>query len=417
MIKLTLEGWIRSRLEYDQTDLASDPNRYYFDHHEKFNFGDEYTTERLKFKEFVDQSENLGFQIFFSYNEIGIRFALVSRENDETDRLAVFNSFLERVVKAYRNFKEYFVDEICPSLKGIEFKAERLIIISYGFFKGLSSTLKKELQKKMKSTLEEYSSNVRLVLMSGKSRRSPQKIEITSLLELEKQARQDFYSITMICDEIYLFVKHHLYARYFIFEDPSLSVLTVGQYGFLSSLRPQDIYYELELLNHDKNNFNAALEKMKKACFPMRLDRRRKELLVLEKRQATVADDLKETINLSNAIYDGLKESDYSDKIWGVLESADSLPHSLDQAYAMLELNKLGRFSSLMRDLQLSRNELDTIEAKLSRTRLYITFSLLGALGLLVSIIKYLGFEIGFIADFLQILTFVVAILLLLIKY
>jgi hypothetical protein len=34
-----------------------------------------------------------------------------------------------------------------------------------------------------------------------------------------------------------------------------------------------------------------------------------------------------------------------------------------------------------------------------------------------VPIIKYLGFEIGFIADFLQILTFVVAMILLLIKY
>jgi hypothetical protein len=156
---------------------------------------------------------------------------------------------------------------------------------------------------------------------------------------------------------------------------------------------------------------------MKKARFPIRLDRRRKELLVLEKRQAIVANDLKETINLSNSIYDGLKESDYSDTIWGLLGSAGSLPHSLDQAYAMLELNKLGRFSSLMRDLQLRRNELDIIEAKQSRTRLYITFSLFGALGLLVPIIKYLGFEIGFIADFLQILTFVVAMILLLIKY
>jgi len=416
--KLTLEGWIRSRLEYDQADLAfSDPNRYYFDHHEKFNFGDEYATERLKFKEFDDQSESLRFQIIFGYNEIGIEFALVSRENNETDRLAVFKSFLERVVKAYRNFKEFFVDKICPSLKGIEFKAERLIILPYGFFKGLDLTLKKELQEKMKSTLEEYSSDVKLVLMSEKSRRSPEKIEITPLLKLKKQTRQDFYSITINCDEIYLFVKHHLYARYFIFEDPSLSVLTVAKWGFLSSLKLQDIYYELELLNHDKNNFNASLKKLKKACIPIRLDRRHKELLVLEKRQAVVADDLKEATNLSSAIYDGLKGSDHPDKIWEVLDGADSLPHSLDQAYAMLELNKLGRFSSLMRDLQLWRNELNTIEAKLNRTQLYITFSVLSALALLVSIIKYLGFEIDFVADFLQILTFVVAMLLLLIRH
>lgn len=417
---MILEGWIRAKLEHAQSSFyPSDPNQYYFDNHDRFDFGEEYKAERVKFKKFIDKEENVEFLISFGYNEIGIKFNVVSRDQSNSDRLSIFKAALAKAVKGYRNFKEHFINRICPKPPEAKLVSPSLLIVLYGFFKGLNKREKSKLLKEMKSSMEDYTSEVKFILTNGKPTEfsSEEDIRATTIEELEIAERLDFSEILVVCDEVYLFVKHHLFARYFFFEDPSQSILTVAWWGFISSLKLQNLYYEVKLLSHDKGEFKEKLTKMKTKRIPSGLDRRREELLALEKRQTIIEDDLREFVKLSNEIYNAINSSQQSTRLWLALQSMRSLPHSLDQAYAMLELNKLGRFSSLMRDLQLWRNELNTIEVKLNRTQLVITFSVLGALVLLVLIFKYLGFEIGFIADSLQILTFVVAIILLLIRH
>ena len=231
-------------------------------------------------------------------------------------------------------------------------------------------------------------------------------------------SRFDFGTIIVVCGEIYLFVDHHLFATYFILEDPSLSLMTVAKWGFISSLKLQDLHYEMKDYYRKIENLRTNLEKTRKSLIPRGLNLRREELTDLEKTQTIIEDDLREFTNLSNKIYDGVNSNEFATKLWYVLNTMESLPHSLFHAYGILSMGKLGRFSGFKRDLLVLGSELKILEMKFKKIELDITILTLLFLLIVVPVSVYASrIEIEYIADIFQILTFGVAFILLVLRF
>ena len=386
-------------------------------------FEDENKSNRIKFLEFTDEEQDVVYLVTFGYDQIGLRFTVVTRKErvNPKDRISIFQSCLSRAVKGYRNFKEYFLSEICPESTKIQFapRAQSLLLSLYGFFKGLSTKQQNSLLKKMKSALKEYTSDVRFVLTDEKLIDPSDKKEIRALTmgELEELSRFDFGTI-VICGEIYLFVDHHLFGTYFIFEEPSLGLITVAEWGLISSLKLQDLHYEIKDYSSRTERLKTNLKGMRKSIIPRGLDLQREDVIDLERSQAIIENDLKEFTNLSRKIYNGIERNKHSKKVRYVMDTMESLPHSLFQAYGILKLEQLGRFSGFKRDLLELSSELKKLEMSFKKAELYITVLVLLALLLVVPAIVYaLEVDIGYLANIFQILTFGVALILLTLRF
>lgn len=423
--KFVLEGWIRAKLDYSQsTGFIADINQFYFDTHTRFGFVDENKSNRIKFLQFTDKEENIMYLVTFGYDQIGIRFTIVTRKESANvkDRISIFQSSLSRAIKGYRNFKKYFSSKICPKSMEIQFapRAQSLLLSLYGFFEELSTKQRNSLLEKMKSVLKEYTADVRFVLTSEKliGPSDEKELRALTMTELEKLSRFDFGTILVICGRIYLFVDHHLFGTHFILEDPSLSLITVAEWGFISSLKLQDLHYEIKDYYGKMKKLKTNLEEMRRSCVPHGLDIRREDLIDLEKSQVNIESDLKEFTNLSKKIYDGINSNEQSKQVWSVMRTMESLPHSLFQAYGILKMEELGRFLGFKRDLPNLSSELKKLEMKFKKAELYITVLALFALLLVVPTIVYaLKFDIGYIANIFQILTFGVALILLVLRF
>ena len=180
--KFVFEGWIRAKLDYSQSsNFIADVNQFYFDNHTKFNFEDENKSNRIKYLEFIDNEEKIRYLVTFGYDQIGVRFTVVTREEEAKDRTSIFQSSLARAIKGYRNFKEYFLNEICPRSMNMEFASQNLLVVLYGFFEGLSTRQQNSLLRKMKSALKDYTSDVKFLLANEKLMDYSDKKEIRAL--------------------------------------------------------------------------------------------------------------------------------------------------------------------------------------------------------------------------------------------
>jgi hypothetical protein len=147
------------------------------------------------------------------------------------------------------------------------------------------------------------------------------------------------------------------------------------------------------------------------------LGNRREELIGLEKSQGILEGDLQEFTRLANKIYEGVRKNKFSSRIFAVLDSMRCLPHSLFQAYGILRTYELGRFSGFKRNLLDLSSELKILEMKFSKLERNVELIVLFVLLLVVPVTVYLKkIEIGYLADILQILTFGVALFLLLLR-
>jgi len=423
--KFVLEGRIRAKLDYSQsTGFIADTNQFYCDNHTRFSFVDENKSNRIKFFEFTDEEENVVYSVTFGYDRIGLRFTVETREENVTtkDRISIFRSSLSRAVNGYRNFKKYFASEICPESIEIQFapRAQSLLLCLYGFFEELNIKQQNNFLKRMKSELKEYTSDVKFLLTDEKLFDPSDKKEIRALSmeELKKLSGFDFGVILVVCGEIYLFVDHHLFGTQFILEDPSLSLMTVAKWGFISSLKLQDLHYEIKDYTSRIERLKTNLKETGKSLIPRGLDLRREDLIDLEKSQATIENDLKEFTNLSKKIYDGVEKNKHSKEVWGVMETMESLPHSLFYAYGILKMEQLSRFSGFRRSLQDLSYDLKKLEAKFKKSELYTTvLTLLTLLIAVPAIVYVLNVDIGYIANIFQILTFGIAFILLALRF
>jgi len=422
MAKYVLEGWIRAKLHYGtSTNMITDPNEYYFANHTKFNIESGDKSSRVKSFEYRDEEENIVYSIIFGYNQIGISFAVETTE--EKDGISILESFLSRVVKGYNKLKKYFINEICPRTLNIEFGWQNLLICLTGFFRELNIRQQNSLLERMKSSLKKYTSNAKFVLINEELKDySDESNKLLTMKNYEELARFDFDTIFLtIGDELYLYVDHHMFATEFFLDDLSLSINTVAKWGFISSLVLSDFYYEDREYNHDIVNLGESLTKIAKKLIPIGLDLQDEKLRKLEKTGLILENEFNEFRNLSNKIYEGIAKFEHPSKIRYILNTMDSLPHSLDMAYAVLKLSELGKFSNFKRILENLRSDLNILEIKLKKMEIYVMVVVLLtlAVGLFVGN-HFAGGQlnpvISYVADILQILTFGVAIILLMIR-
>lgn len=415
--KFVLEGWIRAKLASPR-GFYGDPNQFYFDNHTDFSFGDKNKSTRVKFLEFTDDEENILFMITFGYYDIGIKFTVTTRREETEDRGLIFEASLSNAVKGYRKLKEHFLSEICPKSVETDFAWQSLLIVLYRYLQGLDTEQKNSLLKEMKSKLEKFASEVKFVLIDEglKDYSDEREIRAVTMSELEARSRFDFDSILVVCEDIYLVVKHHLFATQFFLEDPTQSLTKIAEWGYISSLKLLDLHYEIKAFDKDITEARTSLKETNKKVFPTGLESQRVKLINLEKSRIIVEDELREFTNLSDKIYDGIRESEHSAKIFNVLNAVKSLPHSLYQAYGMLTMIELGKFSNFGRILGSLKSEFEILETKMKKVELYVTAIALLALSIVISSAIYLTrLEIGYLSDIIQILTFIVAIILLVI--
>jgi len=415
--KFVLEGWIRAKLDYPIS--LSYTHEFYFDNHSRFDFRDEEAkSERIKFSNFINDRENVVLKIIFGYDQIGVQFTIIIKMEEIEDRISIFETALSKAIETYRDFKKNFLSTVCPEEgKGFEFVWERLLLNPvYGFFEGMRSKQKNDFLKEIANLLRNYTSDIRFVLVKKGSKKYNGKRVVRALTgsQITDLSRFEFDSIFVICDEIYLFVSHHLFSRYYFFEDPSIGITTAAKWGFICSLTLLDLHYEIKDFYKAIREEENSLMQIHKKWIPVGLDLRRERLIGLKNRQLNIEDNLREFINLSEKLYDGLKESEFSStKLWDALTGMESLPHSLFEAFGLLEYRKLGGLTNMRKDIERLTSNLEMLEIKLNRRQIYvISFVLI----IVFSAFHFSRIETGYIADILQILTFVVAIIILLIR-
>ena len=417
MAKYVLDGWIRAKLTYfSSNNLVTDPYEFYLSNNSRFNLGGEKQSKRIKTLEFKDDQENVVYSITFAYDEIGISFSLQSV--DGKDSISIFESLLGKAIDGYKRFKEHFQIKMCPKNIKTEFSWQGLMISLYGFLKNLSVEQQNDFLKKVRSLLMKYSSNVQFSVLNRKLEASLNKqneVRLLSLAEYIEQERFDFGTIILaIGDETYLYVDHHLFANSFFVDDLSVSLQTVAKWGFISSLFLSDFSYENKKYQVEVGKLRKELDEAQKKRMPFGLDIQQENLTRLERTGASLEDDIAESMNLSDKIYEGINKSENAEELSCVLGTMRSLPHSLDIAYGVLTVSRLGMFSHYRKTLEHLRADLNLLESKFKKLELYTMGSLLIALFALISIANYwaqgkLNAEISYIADILQILTFVVA--------
>ena len=419
--KFVLEGWIREKIVYYQSGKPIyDPEKFYFNNHKLFCFEDEIQPYPIKRWEYIDEESIISFRITFGYDQIGIEFTITDRKEGNVDRVSLFNSAIKRVIKAYNNFKDNFLKQNCPSPINIKFDWQpNLLLLNYGYTEGLTEKQQEEFLNKLKTNLEKFTGNVKFVVLNEGVTNPTEKKEIKgyTMREMQELMKLDFKSIIVFIGEVYLFVNHHLFGKQYFLDDPSLSLITVAEWGLISSLKLQDIHFEIEKYSMKWKKLKTDFEKASEKTIIRGLGQLNKELIEIEKSQTFVEYDLREFTNLAEKIIDGIKQNENKAEIYTSLNSMTSLPDSLHYAKGILRLNELGRFSNFKREILELETDLKDLETKSKGQELSILAILFVIIVPLAGIAAGNTDAMSYFADFLQILTFGVAFVILFLRF
>lgn len=399
-------------MDYSQNIEPSDIDHYYFRNYSQFKFAEDDNSSRIKSLEYTDEQEKITYTAIFAYDQIGISFTISSEDSKE--RASIFNSSLTRAISGYKNFIKHFLNENCPKSLGVTLSSKRLLISLYGFLEDLNPSEQEKLLHKIKSSLKEYTPKIRVILNDQDDFK--ESIRPLTLRELEDMQRFDFDIIIIVPKEVYLYVGHHLFAKWFILEDPSLSLQKVATWGFISSLKLKDLHYEIEDFYEKIERIKANLDRKERSWIPIGLGLLQEQLIELEREQIFIEDDLREFTTLSDKIYESIKKNERSNQIRHALELMDSLPHSIFQAYGILEMKQLGRFANFKRSLVGLSSQLKKLEAKFNKRRIVIFPFFLAFIAVITTICRS-ALDISYLADVLQILTFIVAFVILVLRF
>lgn len=266
---------------------------------------------------------------------------------------------------------------------------------------------------------KQYSSNVHVICKNKKDKKvsNDVDIKIKTLKDLEEEAKYDFIDVTVAWGDIYLFVDHYFFRSRFSMFDPSLSVNTVAYGGFVCSLVLQDVHYELKALGVKMGNLRIRIDGMSKKTFPSSVDVFKEELTRLEKTYSIINSDLRDYTSLSNKIFESLSTDEESKRLFGVLRLAVSLPDSLFIAENVLDLNRLEYFSTFKREIVNLRADVKILELRFNRSEVGVTVIVMLSLATVVAFLVYYSVRIDQFADFIGILTFGIALTLLILRF
>jgi len=189
-----------------------------------------------------------------------------------------------------------------------------------------------------------------------------------------------------------------------------------------------DLHYDLEELYDSIAKEKSILNSLDKSCIPLGLDIHDEKAAQLGKRARNIGNSLEEVIGLSREVsgslgkpYDFSVKSDalpeYAPQVRRLVGNTDSLPISQFEAAGILETYELG-------GLRRVRESVDELDSNLKILRIKSTRSmniaqiviLLAFLTVFLVIIWLSNTDISWIADILQIVTFILALFLLIVS-
>ncbi len=303
MPKLTLEGWIRGKLLY--SGFYGDANAYYTTIHKEFTSEDKET--RIKGITYEDADTGIIYSAVFGYDEIGIKFTVSS---NTTDFVQAFGEMLSKSVIGYKNFRKFFLEEIAPKKANLEFfeNSEKMLIVPYTSGNWLSAGEEIDLINKAKDVLKANAAEVEFIRTNVEKSKeeSKHKIEPLTLNDLELLSKYDFIKVIVVLGNPYVFVEHHFFANSFILDDPSLSVNYVAKWGFITSLKLQDINYDLDSCIAKVRLLRERIDNLRSKKIPYQVTLLKQDLIETQKLYAIVEDDLREFSLLSEKISGGL---------------------------------------------------------------------------------------------------------------
>lgn len=429
MPNYVIDGWIRAQLTYLTTEnVGIEQFSYYSTNFNQFGETEELKKARIKFFDFKDESTKTTFSASFAYDELGIKFSVST--NGINDKTKAFQVLIERGVNGYKSFKEHFLNKICPSNIKVQFRWEGLLLSIYNFTSYNDSLVQQKTDlSSFIDLLKKYTDTPRKAvfakgLIDPIPPYSNDKIEIRTMADVikEEDQKRDFDLITLANGEENMFyIKHHLFATSFFIDDLSSSLNTVAEWGFKSGLVLTDFHFEKEELNDEIERLKKSVKKDKEKLFILGSDSLQADFTNLEKKSRFLNEERTEFVNISDHIYSAIKENQKADKIFDTLGKMKSLPHSLDFSYEILQLRQLDFFKDYESTIEDIKSDLSILDIKFRRSELYVILIVAISLAVSVSLGYYINQKLtdGLldpIANIVQILTFVVAIMLLLLR-
>jgi len=415
-------AWVRACVWYPVRVYG---NRLYLENLNRFRFSpDTDRYGRLRFLRWFSDYEKVSVLALFGYNQIGIQLHVDLELKDYEDMFAAIKTAIERIIKGYQKFKEYFLKEVCPlniqevKDEKFDFKAEKLLIDVSEFLIRIDTKQRNAIIQKMYKFLQNYSSDINFVLFDSALRKPVAK---------KPEKESVFYEVYVIIESIRLFIYHYLTTGALSL-DPSKSILDICRCGFLSSMALLDIHYDLEEFYRLISEERSKLSELNKRRFPLGLDIHEEKVVQLRKQAMDIENNLEELISLSSEINESLRKPydfsvksdeipEYASTVIGLVNNMNSSPYSQFEAAGILETYELGG----LRRVKESVDELDfnlrTLQVHYARVMNFVQMGILISLTfILFVIIWFFNINLGSVADILQIATFFLALLLLLIN-
>jgi len=419
---ISLNGWVRAIVWYPVMVYG---DHYYTENLSRFKFPQNTKTNgRLFSLEWFGDKEKVSVFTIFGYNQIGIHLNIDIKLEEYNDRFIAITVAMKNIMEGYKEFKKYFLEEICPNNvstntgEKFNFENEKLLIDVSEFFYGQNLRQCHILQKKIYTLLQKYSSNVEFILFDKK---------LKTQLKKETKNGSDFSYIFASIERIGFVILHHRAIQALIF-DPSKDIIGVCLWGYISTMELLDLHYDIVELNDLISEESLKIESLSKSKIPIGFDLHDEEITRLRLKANNIGNNLEELVSLSREIDESLLKPfnfsgieinirEYSQKARSLVNNMDSLPISQFEAQGILETYELG-------GLRKVRESVDDLDSRIKILRIESTrkinvLQIILLIGLSVAILAIIcvsGIDISGIADALQIVTFFLAIILLIIS-
>lgn len=409
--------YIRTKIIYNYNYRHS----WYLNNHKKFKVPNMESDYWLKSFYKWEPTSKLHQDITFAYDE----FDYHAKKNIEIsekkqDRILLIKQAINEIVQAYKKIQQEIIDE--PTNKISDFVSAHVIIDVSNFCNDVETKCKLSLLKGFRDFLKDLTYD--LQFPSFESASSEYNLDKSSD-PLEEN--RDFDSIYVVNDELYFFIYHFAITKPLAL-DPSHGIIDCAHYGFSNSLSLLHLDESIKELFENINLESEELQKIEnKKIRTGHFDHQRK-IMKLEEEAEIYEESLKENINISRLIYEGLNEpydlkfeqqKELAPKVLNLLANVKALPKSVFQSSGLIEYVEFGGLKNIKSSVRPLKNRLKKLELDLEQQKWYGFVLLLIILALPI-IIDYTLLKndqtLSLMADAIQILTFIFAVVFLTIQ-
>ena len=414
---------------------------FYFKQLKDFRFPKD-TIEHGKIRTIIDfnKEERVDIRAIFGYDQLGVQLEAGSIKV----HIKEIQDALSRIIRAYTSFRKRFLKEICPStmndekLNNTSLEDETLLLDLSEYLEGLDEQNKHNTMIMVDKYIHSIglSTYVELVPFNSKleaiNKQMKTGIEfgesfidatvLKDLTPLQKQEFKNFYNTYIIGEKIFFIIYHHIVTPA-MSDRQGAGIIDMCRIGFWVNMTLYDLHYDMLDLDSLLEQEQEALSESIKSRLSSGIADYEERLIRLETRARRIDKDSEAFVDLSLKFFDSMKKPfeyssgktlvDYSTEMKRLLSKMESRPDSKLESAIHIEYRHLGvrvryrdRLEQLGSDLRLLK-----IKSVQTENKLYFTFSIL--LIVVFFVIAQI-YDLSLIANILQVITFVLALLLLL---